>query len=312
MKGKLVFLILIIVGAGAAWYFYSSSSRGLETPTVELIDGMIEDVSRTGASLGIRLQVYNPNDVPLPLPSTEFDIYLNGGYLGEGVSEAKKIEADAYRIITVTTSFLYRDLTKGALALLNEGGVANVEVSGEAKVSVLGHDLIIPFDVEETIDLKAEIESQTNMTEPSLPNLNVSVPNIGPDDEVESDEEPEVETETDEESEDEVKPEPELESAFDFSVFVSPSSRTISKRQSTTYEVTIKLISGTTEKAYLSAVGLPSATKTFSVNSGNPPFTSTLTVDTTLATIKGTHNIIIYATGLSETIHKVTVEITIK
>lgn len=310
MKGKLVFLTLIIIGAGASWYFYSGSQSGLEMPTIKLMDGMIEDVSRTSASLNIRLKVYNPNDVPLPIPSTKFDIYLNGGYLGEGASEAKKIEANAHRVITVTTSFMYRDLTKGALALLSEGGKATVEISGEAKVRVLGHDLIIPFDVEESIDLKAEIKSQmgTDILEPGLQNLNVSVSNIELEPELDPDEDPEEEPKEDSKEE----PEDETEQPFDFSILVSPSSRTISKRQSTTYEITIKLVSGTPEKVYLSAVGLPSATKTFSINSGNPPFTSTLTVDTTLTTIKGTHNLVICATDRSETTHKVTVEIEIK
>jgi len=52
---------------------------------------------------------------------------------------------------------------------------------------------------------------------------------------------------------------------FDFRIKVSPSSKSVSKRDSTTFTVTVELISGSPETVWLAVTGLPSAIKSFSV-----------------------------------------------
>ena len=95
----------------------------------------------------------------------------------------------------------------------------------------------------------------------------------------------------------ETQPRSELEPTeeFDFRIIVSPSSKSVLKCDSTTFTVTVELISGSPETVWLAVTGLPSAIKSFSVQSGYPTYVSTLTLDTTIGTIRGTHTIFIWA-----------------
>ncbi|MFY3741999.1 MAG: hypothetical protein HMLIMOIP_002461 [Candidatus Nitrosomirales archaeon] len=84
--------------------------------------------------------------------------------------------------------------------------------------------------------------------------------------------------------------------SFSFSINIEPSSRTVAQGQSTSYDVTVNLVSGTTQPVSLSISGLPSGTTaTFTPSSVTPNGTSTLFVSTTAPS--GTHILNITATG---------------
>jgi VCBS repeat-containing protein len=85
---------------------------------------------------------------------------------------------------------------------------------------------------------------------------------------------------------------------FDFSISISPSTRTIKVGKSTTYSITVSLLSGTTQTVTLSLSGQHS-TMSYSLNpsSGSPTFTSTLTISTTGSTPANTYILTITGTG---------------
>lgn len=77
---------------------------------------------------------------------------------------------------------------------------------------------------------------------------------------------------------------------FEFSVSISPTSRTLSLGNTGTFTVTVTLTSGNPEIVTLSLNGLPGDIQhTFSPASGNPTFTSTLTIDTSGSSSTGTY-----------------------
>jgi uncharacterized membrane protein len=77
---------------------------------------------------------------------------------------------------------------------------------------------------------------------------------------------------------------------FEYSVSISPTSKTLSLGDSGTFTVTVTLTSGNPETVSLSVNGLPGDfQQSFSQASGNPTFTSTLTVDTSSSTSTGTY-----------------------
>jgi VCBS repeat-containing protein len=85
---------------------------------------------------------------------------------------------------------------------------------------------------------------------------------------------------------------------FDFTVSTSPTSRTITAGQSTTYTVTVTISGGSTQSVSLSVSGLPTgATGSFNPSSANPTFTSTLTITTSPTTPAGTYTLTITGTG---------------
>lgn len=91
---------------------------------------------------------------------------------------------------------------------------------------------------------------------------------------------------------------------FDFAMSVSPSSGTTQQTGTVVATVTTTIRSGSTQQVGLSVSGLPSGTSaTLNPTSGNPTFSSTLTITTSTSTPAGTYTITIKGTagGLTRT-----------
>jgi hypothetical protein len=86
--------------------------------------------------------------------------------------------------------------------------------------------------------------------------------------------------------------------AFEYSISISPASKTLSLGDSGSFTVTVTLTSGDPETVSLSVNGLPGDFQnSFSQASGNPTFTSTLTIDTSSSTSTGGYNFSVTASG---------------
>lgn len=88
---------------------------------------------------------------------------------------------------------------------------------------------------------------------------------------------------------------------FDFDISVSPTEQTVSPGGSVSYTVNVNLISGSTKSVSLSASGEPSGvTKMFSPSSGNPMFSSSLTLTVASSASPGSYSITVTGTGGGE------------
>ena len=88
---------------------------------------------------------------------------------------------------------------------------------------------------------------------------------------------------------------------FEYSVSISPTTRTLSLGDTGSFAVTVTLTSGNPEIVSLSLNGLPGDIQhTFSQASGNPTFTSTLTVDSSGSTSTGTYTFTVNANAASQ------------
>jgi len=99
---------------------------------------------------------------------------------------------------------------------------------------------------------------------------------------------------------------------FEYSVSISPTSRTLSLGDTGTFTITVTLTSGDPEIVSLSLNGLPGDIQhTFSQASGNPTFTSTLTVDTSGSTSTGTYTFTVNANAAGQ-VKTATATLTVK
>jgi len=85
---------------------------------------------------------------------------------------------------------------------------------------------------------------------------------------------------------------------FDFSVSVSPNSGSVQQGNSITAPIIVSLSSGSPQTVTLSASELPSAASaSFNPSSGNPSYTSTMTISTSSTTPSGTYTVTVIASG---------------
>lgn len=98
---------------------------------------------------------------------------------------------------------------------------------------------------------------------------------------------------------------------FDFSISASPSTQPVTQGNSTAFAVGTQLIAGASESVQLVVVsGLPTgATASFSPQSGFPPFTSVLTIQTSPSTPVGTYPITIGGMGSVDRSTSVTLQV---
>jgi uncharacterized membrane protein len=101
-------------------------------------------------------------------------------------------------------------------------------------------------------------------------------------------------------------------SARDFALSVSPSSVTISRKQSANYTVGVSVAGGSVGNVSLTVAGLPAGTTAvFSPNPAGSPGSSTLTVKTTSSTPRGTYALRITGTSGS-LVHQATATLTVR
>lgn len=85
---------------------------------------------------------------------------------------------------------------------------------------------------------------------------------------------------------------------FDYSITISPQTRTASLGDVVTYTIALSVVSGIPEIVSLSLTGLPvNVQYKFSENSGTPSYSSTLTIDTSTMTSAGVSALTVTATG---------------
>lgn len=85
---------------------------------------------------------------------------------------------------------------------------------------------------------------------------------------------------------------------FDFEVLVSPSERTVTPGSSASFTVNVNLLSGSTKSVTLSLSGEPAGvTESFSPSSGNPTFSSSLTLSTDSSVAAGSYSMTITGKG---------------
>ena len=94
-----------------------------------------------------------------------------------------------------------------------------------------------------------------------------------------------------------------LSTPYLFQISASPNVRTINPGQSTTFSISVTISSGATQSLTLSLINAPSGVNfNFSTLTGNPPFSSTLTLTTTNSTAKGTFPMIIRAVSGAQSV----------
>ena len=89
---------------------------------------------------------------------------------------------------------------------------------------------------------------------------------------------------------------------FDFEVLASPTEQTVTPGSSASYTITVNLLSGSTKNVALTLSGEPGGvTKSFSTSSGNPTFSSILTLSTSSSVSPASYSMTVTGSGGGKT-----------
>jgi len=120
--------------------------KALENVEISFDGVNVKDIGFSGATLDLVFRMYNPNDITATLDRADYDLYLNGNYLGMG-QISKRVDITAFTSRTVPTEF---DLSFGGVAqsLISAliEGETTWRVSGTAYYDTLLGTINVPFD----------------------------------------------------------------------------------------------------------------------------------------------------------------------
>jgi LEA14-like dessication related protein len=134
----IVILVIIILGAGGLYTYFSYSSLEIELEKVEL-----KSVGITSSTLVLFFQVSNPSLIPVTISSGDYEVFLNDQNIGTGSLEKNTISGNSEKTLESNFEVSHAELGTGLLITLTQGGIAEALVKGKM-VTIFGS---IPFRI---------------------------------------------------------------------------------------------------------------------------------------------------------------------
>lgn len=133
-----VFLVCVaVILASLGLYYYNAIHR----LRLQLNDVGLGSVGITSAEIILKIQVQNPNALPVYVPALNFDVYVNDQHLGYGYTGGFTVGGSSSQIISVSLTFPFIDVaTTIANLIINHSSVA-VRADGAVSFFVVS----IPF-----------------------------------------------------------------------------------------------------------------------------------------------------------------------
>ena len=121
--------------------------KALESIQIEFVDVAVKDIGFTDVGLEISLDMYNPNDVVATLDRSEYELWFNDNYLGEGtILQETNIPPFTSRQVDTEFNLSYLEAGDTVISALTEEQHV-WRIKGTAHYdSVLG-TIDIPFDI---------------------------------------------------------------------------------------------------------------------------------------------------------------------
>lgn len=143
-KGKAILLGAATLATGGAALPY----------LIEAIEGM---------NLEINIEARNGGVLPVYIPTVSYDLYINENYVGDGVLDREvTIDPGESELITIYQFINRESLLEVVASIVENDGLADIRVIGEARVSIMGQSFSIPFEQNTTINVYEEVSRALN------------------------------------------------------------------------------------------------------------------------------------------------------
>lgn len=133
---------MIFVSTGA--YYYNAIHR----LRFQLVDVGLGTVGLTSAEIKVKVEIQNPNALPIYIPSLDFEIYVNDNHLGYGYSGGFTVGGSSSHVITVSLTFPYLDVATTIVNLILNHATVTVRADGSASFFIVNAPFsTTPIDV---------------------------------------------------------------------------------------------------------------------------------------------------------------------
>ena len=113
----------------------------------------------TGINLNAQLSISNGGIFPVNIPSESHDLTVNGIDLGTGSSSVSQTISPGQTVtIPIQETISTQAITELTSSIVASGGNLNVQINGQAHLSLLGITVYVPFQKSTQISLTQEIE----------------------------------------------------------------------------------------------------------------------------------------------------------
>lgn len=143
MKHVLAVIAIVVLGF-SIYYVVAFQQLDYELEAISL-----DEVGVLSATMTIVLRMSNPNPLPIYIPSTTFDIYLNGIYVGQGATSSMTVSGNGFNVIAAPITVSYTGISPSLVTAILSGGRFTVNIRGAASLFIV----TIPFDLTETVSL---------------------------------------------------------------------------------------------------------------------------------------------------------------
>ncbi len=132
----LIIVLAAFVGVGV---YYYNAYHNLQ---FEITDVNIEDLTLQSTTLNFGLTINNTNMLPIYIPSGNFQIYVNGEYLGAGTFNSLSIPGNGLGEIHTPIKFNAADIPAAVYGLIM--GAGNLTLTAEGTINLWIVD--VPFN----------------------------------------------------------------------------------------------------------------------------------------------------------------------
>ena len=129
----IILILMMITSLGLIYINYSADIEAINSLNVNLIDVEVDDITYTSFKLNFDVEINNPSDRDIIDLSTEFEIFIEDNYVGEGNFSNVNIPKNSKIINDIVVKIYYNDLTEAVVniikSILNEGKF-KLEING--------------------------------------------------------------------------------------------------------------------------------------------------------------------------------------
>ena len=114
-----------------------------------------------GIELGLVFELTNNGILPVYIPELEYDLYINGIFIGNGSSIIDAtINPGEVKQINVTQSIQKESLSPSVESIIDNNGFIDVDIKGVAYFELLGFKIPFEFESSKQVSIVDEIQKQ--------------------------------------------------------------------------------------------------------------------------------------------------------